>query len=78
MQISFHINEEKQVLHCLETSALYYPLKLKMEKGISMYLICSSSLITVNEESAENQNIDTILIPPCCNQNKALPLLSMV
>lgn len=78
MQFSFHVNEEKQVLHCLETSTLYYPLKLKMEKGISMYLIWSSSLVTVNEEPAESQNIDTILIPPCCNQNKALPLLSMV
>lgn len=33
---SFHVNEEKQVLHCLETSVLHCPLKLKMEREVSV------------------------------------------
>jgi len=46
-----------------------------MERGISTYLIWSTSLIAVNEEPAEGQNTDTVLIPSCCSEDKVLLLL---
>lgn len=75
MQFSLHVSQKKQELQCLEIHALHYPLKIKEERSIRMYLICSISLITVDEGPAEGQNTDAPFILPCRNQDKVLPLL---